>query len=71
MTDRSQKSTDSPDDFADQSEPPRIGIVREFWDFLRNNKRWWLTPIVVVLLLLSLLVVLGGGPAGAFLYTFF
>jgi uncharacterized protein DUF5989 len=50
----------------------RVGLVSEFWYFLRQNKKWWLTPIIIILLLLSLLLVVGGGTAVApFIYTLF
>ncbi len=55
--------------FAEQVEQPPAGIVREFWDFLRYNKKWWLTPIIVVLLLVSALVVLTSSSVGPFIYT--
>ena len=46
---------DRPDEFEDLVESPQTGIIREFWDFLRYNKKWWLTPIVLVLLLVGVL----------------
>ena len=46
-------------------------LLREFWDFLRHNKKWWLTPIILVLLLIGLLAVLGGTTAAPFIYTLF
>ena len=39
--------------FASRAEQPAPGIFREFWDFLRCNKKWWLLPIIVVLVLLA------------------
>lgn len=33
-------------------------IFREFWDFLKNSKKWWLLPIVIILVLMSIFVVL-------------
>ena len=53
---------------AEQTEP---GIVREFWDFLREQKKWWLLPIIVVLLALALLVMFGGTAAAPFIYPMF
>jgi Family of unknown function (DUF5989) len=47
------------------------GLLAEFWDFLRFNKKWWLLPIVVALLLIGLLVVLSGTAAAPFIYTLF
>jgi hypothetical protein len=47
------------------------GLVAEFVDYLRQNKKWWITPIVVVLLLVGALVVFGGSAAAPFIYTLF
>ena len=49
----------------------RPGLVSEFWEFLRDNKKWWLLPILAVILLLGLLVFLGGSGAAPFIYTLF
>ena len=59
--------------FAEEADRPGVGLVREFWDFLRYNKKWWLTPIILVLLLISALVVFSlATPAAApFIYTLF
>ena len=47
----------------------RQGLVAEFWDFLKYNKKWWLLPVVLVILLLGMLVTLGGTPLGPFIYA--
>jgi hypothetical protein len=47
------------------------GIVNEFWDFLKENKKWWLAPIVISILGLGALVLLGGTAAAPFIYTLF
>ncbi len=49
----------------------RPGLVGEFWEFLKHNKKWWLLPIVLVLLLLGVLVLLSGSAAAPFIYTLF
>lgn len=46
-------------------------IVREFWEFVCENKKFWLIPIIVVLLLLGLLILLGETAAAPFVYTLF
>ncbi len=61
----------SSDDFAREADLPQPGLVREFWDFLRTNKKWWLAPIVAILLLASLLAVLSGSGAAPWIYTMF
>lgn len=62
---------DQPPKFSDLAEQSQTGIVREFWDFLRYNKKWWLAPIVLVLLAMGVLVLLSGSTAAPFIYTLF
>jgi hypothetical protein len=57
--------------FEEQSNEAQTGIVREFVDFLRCNKKWWLAPIIVVLVMVGLLIVLGSSAAAPFIYTLF
>ena len=56
------------DELAPQKRP---SLAREFWYFLKYNKKWWLLPILVTLLLLCLLVLLGGSGAAVFIYPLF
>lgn len=50
----------------------KLGIVREFWEFLKVRKKFWLMPIVLVLLLLGLLIVVSSNTALApFIYALF
>ena len=56
--------------FEELSEESGVGIVREFVDFLKYNKKWWLTPIIFVLLLVGVLIILTTSGAAPFLYTF-
>ena len=67
---RDQQSS-SEEDFARDAEGDSVGIVREFYDFLRFNKKWWLAPIIIVLLLLGVLIFLGGTGLAPFIYTLF
>ena len=53
------------------SQERSIGIVREFWQFLKYNKKWWLAPILIVLLLFGALVFMTGTAAAPFIYPFF
>lgn len=60
------------DDFAAQAaETGRTSLVREFVEFLGENKKWWLAPIIISVLLLGGLVLLGGTAAAPFIYTLF
>ncbi len=54
---------------AAQEQP--VGPLREFLDFLRDNKKWWLLPIVVVLLVFGAAVLVGSTAAAPFIYTLF
>ena len=50
----------------------KLGILKEFWDFLRVRKRWWLAPIIIMLLLLGLLIFFAQSSTVApFIYTLF
>jgi hypothetical protein len=49
----------------------RPSLIKEFFLFLGQNKKWWLLPIVIVMLLLAGLIFLGGSPAAPFIYTLF
>lgn len=50
----------------------KMSIVKEFWAFLRERKRYWLAPIIIVLVLLSLLIIFAESSAVApFIYTLF
>ncbi len=47
-------------------------VLSEFWQFLRQEKKYWLAPIVVVFLLFGLLIVFSQSSAIApFIYSLF
>lgn len=72
MSDQDPKEKPSAaDSFTQQADEESIGLIREFVDFLKYNKKWWLTPILLVLLLVGLLVILGSTAAAPFIYTLF
>lgn len=50
----------------------KINIIREFWIFLCERKKWWIAPIVLFLLLLGAILVFAKGSALApFIYSLF
>lgn len=50
----------------------RLYLLKEFYLFMRERKKWWLAPIFLVLLLLSLFIVLTEGSAlMPFIYAVF
>jgi hypothetical protein len=58
-------------EFTSEADGRRGGLLSEFADYLKNNKKWWLTPIIIVLLMVCGLVLLGGTAAAPFIYTLF
>jgi drug/metabolite transporter superfamily protein YnfA len=47
-------------------------VFSEFWQFLRQEKKYWLVPIVLVFALFGLLIVFSQSSALApFIYTLF
>ena len=50
----------------------KTGLIKEFMQFLKREKRWWLLPLVVIILLVGLLLVLAESTALApFFYPLF
>jgi hypothetical protein len=50
----------------------KFQIISEFWQFMKERKKWWLGPIVIMLLLLGLLIILtGSSPVAPFIYALF
>jgi hypothetical protein len=50
----------------------RVAIIKEFFEFLRERKKWWIAPILVFLVLLGVLVVFAGSSVLApFIYSLF
>lgn len=47
-------------------------IVRSFFSFLMEKKKYWLLPIVLMLIILGVLILLGEGTVVApFIYSLF
>jgi len=49
----------------------RKSFIREYFDYLKQSKKWWLAPVMVIIGLLGALVVLGGTSVAPFIYTLF
>jgi hypothetical protein len=50
----------------------KISILFEFWEFLKERKKWWLAPIIIFLILFGTLIIITEGTAIApFIYTIF
>ncbi len=50
----------------------KSGILKEFWEFLMETKKWWIAPIIIVLVLMGLVIILTEGSVVApLIYTIF
>jgi hypothetical protein len=50
----------------------KLSILKEFWGFLKERKKWWLAPMIIMLLLLGILIFFTQSSAVApFIYTLF
>lgn len=58
-------------EFERAAEDSRVGLLRDFWCFLRQNQKWWLLPIILILLLFGALLLFTGTAAAPFIYTLF
>ena len=45
-----------------------IEFIKEFFEFLRDRKKYWLLPIILVLAIFGALIVLSQGSAVALLF---
>lgn len=60
-----------PTAFEQAQSRPQAGLVKEFFLFLRHNKKYWMIPLLVAFLLLAALLILGGTSIAPFIYTLF
>ncbi|MFN2425522.1 MAG: DUF5989 family protein [Candidatus Binatia bacterium] len=65
------KKSSGHSEFEREASQAQVGLIGEFVDYLKQNKKWWITPIVIVLLMVGALVVFGGSAAAPFIYTLF
>ena len=47
-------------------------LLKEFFLFIKQEKKWWLVPLIAVLLLIGALIVFAGSsPLAPFIYPLF
>lgn len=56
-------------DESDVEENP--GILREFFEFLREEKKWWIAPLLVALAVMAVIAALAGSAAAPFIYSLY
>ena len=57
--------------FEQAQQEKQAGILKEFFLFLKHNRKYWMIPILITLLGLALLIILGGTAVAPFIYTLF
>jgi hypothetical protein len=57
--------------FEKAASAPQRSLAKDFWGYLRENKKWWLVPILLTFLLIAALLVFAGTAAAPFIYTLF
>tara|TARA_B100000809_G_scaffold232573_1_gene248624 strand:+ start:2402 stop:2629 length:228 start_codon:yes stop_codon:yes gene_type:complete len=66
-----QEENSQENNFLADAEASQVGLVAEFVDFLKYNKKWWMTPILLVLALIGVLVVISATGGAPFIYALF
>jgi hypothetical protein len=66
-----QEKNSQENNFLADAEASQVGLVTEFVDFLKYNKKWWMTPILLVLALIAVLVVISATGGAPFIYALF
>jgi hypothetical protein len=56
---------------AEKAESPSLGLLSQFWAFIKYEKKYWLIPLLLVLLPIGSLVVLSSTAAAPFIYALF
>lgn len=58
-------------EFIEKKESNKMEIIRDFWGFLKERKKWWLLPMIIMLLLMGILIMSSGSAVAPFIYTLF
>ncbi len=68
-----QPQSDDRDEFLQEADAQRVGLLAEFWDFLKHNKKWWLIPILLAIVGIGALALLSSssGALAPFIYPLF
>jgi len=49
----------------------RLGILSDFWSFMKIRKKWWMLPVIIMLVIAGVFVVAGGSALSPFIYALF
>ena len=65
------QSHEEADAFERLSQSPPPGLLREFLQFIVQEKKWWMIPILLSLAIVGALVALSSSSVAPFIYTLF
>jgi len=69
--DAPRNGTDSGNQFAQQGQEQRTGLLADFIYLLKNNRKWWMLPLILVLIVFGIFMVLSSSGVAPFIYTVF
>jgi hypothetical protein len=64
-------SDNKPNTFEAANQEKQASLTGEFFQLLKQNKKYWLVPLLLALLGLGTLIILGSTAAAPFIYTLF
>lgn len=71
MNEEDKKRAEETNKFVEASEDKQTGLISEFIEFIKINKKYWLIPLLIILLLMGLLILSTGSIFAPFIYTLF
>jgi len=64
-------SEEKKSEFEQAGAEQNTSLVSEFFQMLKQNKKYWMIPLILVLLGFGVLIFLGGTAAAPFIYQLF
>lgn len=61
----------SQNQFAQQGQAQRTGMLADFIYLLKNNRKWWMLPLILVFIAFGVFMVLSSTGVAPFIYTVF
>ena len=71
MSNDRENQKNEPNEFAAAADEEQMGIIAEFVEFIKENKKYWLIPLLVILLFMGLLLLGSSSIFGPYIYTLF
>lgn len=69
--DAPRNEQESRNQFAQQGQEQRTGMLADFMYLLKNNRKWWMLPLILVFIAFGIFMVLSSTGVAPFIYTVF